>query len=73
MLSFDELKKKWNTLSNVQQFEILAYATALLEDNAQVPAQMHQVLQQRKELYENEKQNLNAWQPIFNKLIDELI
>ncbi len=73
MLSFDELKKKWNTLSNVQQFEILAYATALLEDNAQVPAQMHQVLQQRKELYENEKQNLNPWQPIFNKLIDELI
>ena len=73
MLSFDELKKKWNTLSNVQQFEILAYATALLEDNAQVPAQMHHVLQQRKDLYENEKQNLNAWQPIFNKLIDELI
>ena len=73
MLSFDELKKKWNTLSNVQQFEILAYATALLEESAQVPAQMHQVLQQRKELYENEKQNLNAWQPIFNKLIDELI
>ncbi len=73
MLSFDELKKKWNTLSNVQQFEILAYASALLKDNEQVPQQMRQVLDQRKKQYQSQTQDLNPWQPVFNKLIDELI
>ncbi len=73
MLSFDELKKKWSNLSNVQQFEILGFASALLQDNEQVPVQIRPVLQQRKDQYQKHEQDLTDWQQLFNKLIDELI
>ncbi len=72
MFSFDDIVKRWDNFSEVEKTEILAYASALKEDNTSVPGAMTEFLEQRLEKYQNSQQE-HDWNQLYNKLINELI
>ncbi len=72
MISFDELKNKWNTLPEPVRLDLLAYATALIEENKKISADKQKELEERLEKF-NTEENAVSWGHIYNKMLEELI
>ncbi len=69
--NIDDIVKIWNNLSEVEQFEILAFVSALLTNNRQVTPQMKELLNGRLEKFD--ENTAVSWGQLYNRLLEELI
>jgi hypothetical protein len=70
MLSFEQLQKIWNNLPEAVKLDILAYASALVQENDKLPIDNPELVE-REENCKNS--TTTSWNYIFNSLNNELI